>query len=325
MAESRESEPSVPEEPHRPPSPARARLALLLLVLFALLLLLRVTHWGRLDQTALFYVGLPAVIALLVVCTARPCTAVGVAMAATTVLLALSGPLLGEGLVCLVIAAPLIYGVVALVAWVCVAIRRDGPAARHALFAVPLLFGLTLEGVGGVGLLPADDRGEGEVLVDAAPDAVAAALAAPPDYGSPDALLLRAVPFPEPVGAEGAGLAVGDTRTVTFTRARSLGIGAEWVDQHMELVVVESDVRSDGGRVVFEVTEDTAFARWMDMRRAEAVWTAEGDGTRLSWAIDFERTYEPSWYFGPLQSYATDLAATYLADTFAASATEGDR
>nr|WP_232832296.1 hypothetical protein [Nocardiopsis sp. FIRDI 009] len=313
------------EEPHRPPSSARARLALLLLVLFALLLLLRVTHWGRLDQTALFYVGLPAVIALLVVCTARPRTAVGVAMATTTVLLALSGPLLGEGLVCLVIAAPLIYGVVALVAWVCVTIRRDGPGARHALFAVPLLLGLALEGVGGVSLLPTDDRGAGQVLVDAAPEEVAAALAAPPDYASPDAFLLRVVPFPEPVEAEGEGLAVGDTRTVTFTRARSLRPGADVVDQHMELVVVESEVRSDGGRVVFEVTADTAFARWMDMRRAEAVWTAEGDRTRLSWAIDFERTYEPSWYFGPLQSYTTDLAAAYLADTFAAAATEGQR
>jgi hypothetical protein len=88
----------------------------------------------------------------------------------------------------------------------------------------------------------------------------------------------------------------------------------------MELEVVESEVRADGGRVVFEVTEDAVFAKWMDMHRATATWTAAGEGTRMDWTIDYERTYEPSWYFGPIQAYTTDLAAAYLAETFATGA-----
>ncbi|MEU1899775.1 hypothetical protein ABZ512_15465 [Nocardiopsis dassonvillei] len=309
------------------PAPSRARLLLAALVLaaFAALLALRIHHWGGLDQTALFYVGLPATIALLVVFTVRARSAMGVTMAVTTLCLALAGPLLGEGMVCLLIAAPLIYGVVAVVTWTAGALVAWRDRSRHALFAVPLLFVFALEGVAGTSLLPREDRGEGHVLVPAAPHEVAAALAAPPAYAAPDALFLRAVPFPEPVSASGEGLEVGDTRHVRFTPRRTLEPGAEPTPRHMELRITGSEVREDGGRVVFEVVEDTAFANWMDMRRAEAVWRAEGDGTRLAWSIDYERTYEPSWYFGPIQSYTTDLAAEYLAATFGAAALEGSR
>lgn len=309
------------------PAPSRARLLLAALVLaaFAALLALRIHHWGGLDQTALFYVGLPATIALLVVFTVRARSAMGVTMAVTTLCLALAGPLLGEGMVCLLIAAPLIYGVVAVVTWTAGALVAWRDRSRHALFAVPLLFVLALEGVAGTSLLPRGDRGEGHVLVPATPHEVAAALAAPPAYAVPDALFLRAVPFPEPVSASGGGLEVGDTRHVRFTPRRTLEPGAEPTPRHMELRITGSEVRGDGGRVVFEVVEDTAFANWMDMRRAEAVWRAEGDGTRLAWSIDYERTYEPSWYFGPIQSYTTDLAAEYLAATFGAAALEGSR
>ncbi|MFD6953148.1 hypothetical protein A6A08_00225 [Nocardiopsis sp. TSRI0078] len=303
------------------PSPSRARwlLAGLVLAAFAALLALRIHHWGGLDQTALFYVGLPATIALLVVFTVRARSVVGVAMACTTVGLALSGPLLGEGLVCLVVAAPLVYGVVALVAWVATLVLGGGDRSQHALLSVPLLFVLALEGVAGISLLPRADTGEGHAVVSASAEGVAAALAAPPEYEAPEALFLRAVPFPRPVSASGGGLEVGDTRLVRFTPRSTLRFGDEPTPRHMELRIVESEIRGDGGRVVFEVVEDTAFANWMDMRRAEAVWRAEGTGTRLTWSIDYERTYEPSWYFGPVQSYATDLAAEYLAATFGAA------
>ncbi|WP_436891986.1 hypothetical protein [Nocardiopsis dassonvillei] len=288
--------------------------------MLAAVVALRMTHWGGLDQTALFYMGLPAGIALLVVFTARPKSTMGVSMAALTVVLAVSAFFLGEGMVCLIIAAPLLYGVVAIVTAVATSIARGGPRSQQALFAVPLLFALTLEGVAGVSLLPRADRGEGDAYTGATPAEVAAALAAPPAYAPFEAAFLRAVPFPEPVSATGAGLEVGDTRRIEFTPRVIPQIGSEPTPRHMELEIVESEVRADGGRVVFEITEDAAFAKWMDMHRATATWTAEGEGTRMSWAVDYDRTYEPSWYFGPIQAYATDLAAAYLADTFTAGA-----
>ncbi|MFE0270015.1 hypothetical protein ACFWZ7_20300 [Nocardiopsis alba] len=313
--------PAPDPETGRGASKARWTLCgLLVLVAFPALLFLRIAGYGGLDQTALFYVGLPVVIALSVVLLARPKSAVGVAVAVTTVLLLLSGPLLGEGLVCLVISAPLIYGVVALVTWMCVSRSGRDPYGPHSFIAVPVLFVLTLEGVGGLSLLPRENVGAGEVLVEAAPERVAAALAAPPEYERPEAAFLRVVPFPEPVEAVGEGLAVGDTRLVHFTPRRSLAIGAEPTPRSLELEIVESEVATDGGRVVFDVVDDTVLARWMDLRRATATWTREGDRTRLAWEFDYVRTYDPSWYFGPVQGYTTDLAAAYLAETFAAGA-----
>ncbi|MBB6121065.1 putative membrane protein [Nocardiopsis algeriensis] len=300
--------------------PVRWWLAGIVLGMFALLTVLRITSWGGLDQTALFYLGLPAVVALLVVFTFRPRSAVGVSMAVLTLFLAMSGALLGEGLVCLVIAAPLLYAVVALVAMVAERIMDSGKNSRHAFLAVPLLMALGMEGIAGTTILPRAGAGTDSVLVDAAPSRVAAALAAPPAYDEPAALFLRAVPFPQPVAAEGGGLGVGDTRTVTFTPRTTLRPGDEPTPRTMVLEIAESEVDTDGGRVVFDVVEDTAFARWMDMHQAEASWTAEDGGTRLTWTIDYDRTFEPSWYFGPVQAYATDLAAGYLGDTFAAGA-----
>lgn len=328
-AAGRRAEPGTPPsawlegEPEavRMPSPARWILAgVLVLGLFPLLVFLRLMSWGGMDQTALFYIGLPVVLALIVVLLARPQSAVGVAMAVTTVLLLLSGPLLGEGMVCLVIAAPLIYGVVALVAWVCTALSGGDRYGPHSYVAVPLLFALTLEGVAGLSLLPRQDTGVGSALVAAEPEQVAAALATPPTYESPEAFFLSAIAFPEPVEAVGEGLAVGDTRLIHFTPRTTLALDDEPTPRHMELEIIDSRVHADGGRVVFGVTDDTTLARWMDLRTATATWEREAGGTRLTWEFDYTRTYDPSWYFGPVQSYATDLAAAYLADTFAEAA-----
>ncbi|PWV45071.1 hypothetical protein [Nocardiopsis sp. L17-MgMaSL7] len=308
----------VPADGEGLPRPTTARwvLAGIVLAAFAALLAVRVTRFGGLDQTALFYVGLPAFLALLVILCVQARGGLGTAMAVTTVCLLLAGPMLGEGMVCLVISAPLIYGVVALVAWVVTSLRRRGRRHPHAMLAVPILFALAMEGIGGFSLLPREDSGTGSVLVGATPAEVAAALAAPPGYDAPDAFLLSAVPFPEPVEAVGSGLEAGDTRTVHFTPRRTLAPGAEPTPRHLGLEVAESDVRADGGRVVFEVTEDTAFANWMEMERAVATWRGEPDGTRLTWEIEYTRTYDPSWYFGPVQSHVTGLAADYLARTF---------
>ena len=66
------------------------------------------------------------------------------------------------------------------------------------------------------------------------------------------------------------------------------------------------------GRVVFAVVADTTLARWMDLRRATFDWRS-GD---LKLTLGYRRTFDPGWYFGPLQHYAVSEAAGYLATTF---------
>ncbi|ASU85623.1 hypothetical protein CDO52_24995 [Nocardiopsis gilva YIM 90087] len=300
---------------------ARWTLAAVLLALYGAMLAYRVLIAGRLEQTALFYVGLPALIAVTIVLVARPRSPGGVTMGALTIGLLLAGPMLGEGVICLVIAAPLFYLVAGIMIFALNRLTRDdGPAGPRALVALPLVAVLALEGVGGLTYLPRDSAGSAERLVDATPGQVAAALGAAPEYGDVESTLLTALPFPAPVEARGGGLQVGARRVVEFRGRPFLGLSAPSTPRGMTLEVVQSEIGADGGRVVFLVTDDTTVARWLDLRQAEATWTAEGGKTRLSWTLSYERTYDPSWYFGPVQEYAMGEAAAYLADTFAAGA-----
>ncbi|MFC3994688.1 hypothetical protein ACFOVU_02100 [Nocardiopsis sediminis] len=311
-----------PYEPDRTAG-ARARLLLAgaLTALFGALLAYRVLKAGDLEQTALFYVGIPAVIALTVVFTARPRTTAGIAIAVTTIGLLLAGPLLDEGFVCLLMAAPLFYLVAMVVGWAAGQARRGGGRSRwHAAALGPVLLLLCAEGVAGVSYLPRAEEGRAAVEVPAPPAAVAAALAAEPAYAPPRALLLRAVPFPRPTAAHGTGLDVGDRRRIAFTPRRSLGLNAEPTVRGMLLEITESRIGADGGRVVFTVVDDTTLARWLDLRTAEVTWRASGDGTRMTWTLHYHRTFEPSWYWSPIQRHAMDRAAGYLADTFATEA-----
>jgi hypothetical protein len=321
-----DADPEPPRAPRPPLAPEARRARLLLagiaLALFAAMLVAKLLDSAGAQQTALFYVGIPAVIALTVILTARPRSAVGTALATTTVGLALAGPLLNEGIVCLVIAAPLFYGVAALVGGI---VQKARSHRGRALAAAPLLLVLVAEGIGGFSLLPREDAGVATVVVQATPEQVAAALAAPPAYGEFEAPFLRAVPFPEPVSATGHGLGIGDERHVTFTPRRSLGINAGTTPRAMSLRVAQSQVSDGGGHVRLDVTSDTTLARWMDLHAADVTWEAAGAGrTRVTWALEYTRTFDPSWYFGPIQHYASGLAAEYLIDTFAATAERAD-
>lgn len=308
---------------HRRPLTSEARRARLLLAgialaLFAAMLVAKLLGSAGVQQTALFYVGIPAVIALTVILTARPRSAVGTALATTTVGLALAGPLLNEGVVCLVIAAPLFYSVAAIIGGI---VQKSRNHRGRAIAAAPLLLLLLAEGVGGFSLLPRDDVGTATVVVHATPEQVAVALAAPPAYGAFEAPFLRAVPFPEPVAATGDGLRIGDERHVTFTPRRSLGINFVTTPRTMHLRVTRSQMTDAGGHLRLDVTADTTLARWMELHTADVTWEAAGAGrTRVTWSLEYTRTFDPSWYFGPLQHYATSLASEYLVETFAEAA-----
>jgi hypothetical protein len=285
----------------RPRRTARRTLLGVVAALFVAMLTYKILKAGHLEQTALFYVGIPALIALTVVATARPRSTLGTIMAAITVGLALAGPLLDEGVVCLVVAAPLFYLCGAIVG-----VFADYARSRkgmHALLLLPLLL-FSVEGT--VASLP---RGGAATATRTAPVGadLDRALAVAPAFGPVRSPLLR-LRFPRPLRATGAGLDPGATRHIDFTPRKSLGIGARPTPRSMDLTVV----RHAPGLVVFAVTRDTTLARWLHFTEAEFRW----QGRRLSVTLRYRRTFDPGWYFGPVQRYAMGQAAAYLAETF---------
>jgi hypothetical protein len=297
-------------EPQGRPVPAptwRRPVVSLLVALFAAYLLYRILRDGRLEQSAAFYVGLPAVLAIVVAATARPRGAVGSAVVATTIGLALAGPLLGEGVICLVFSAPLFYLIAIFVAIGIESGGRSGHRGIAAIAIVPVLL-MCLEGVSPATSMPRGEQVVSERIVQAAPGEVEAALARTPAYGRPSSAFLR-LGFPRPLHATGEGLDVGDERFVTFTPRRSLGIGAKPTPRSMRLRVTESEP----GRVVFTIVQDSTAARWLDFDTAEVTWHIAGaTSTTVRWTLRYRRTFDPAWYFGPLQRYGMTQVADYL-------------
>ena len=278
------------------------------LALTAAVVLYRLTHRMGLNQTGAFFVGLPAVLAIVVALAPRATTIKGMTFKALTLGLLLSGVVLGEGFVCIVMAAPLFYLIAMPIAGLVERRRERGdPAGRtYLMVAVPVLL-VGVEGVFDVTTLPVRNRVAATATVPAGAAEVEAALASTPVFDEPLPAFLRQAGFPRPLWADGEGLHVGAARAVVLSSPEG--------PAPLHLRVVERDPN----RVVFVVDADeTPIAGWLSLRRSVVTWTETGAGsTRVRWELEFDRALAPAFYFAPLERYASRLAAGYLIRTVA--------
>ncbi|GAB2594282.1 hypothetical protein GCM10027168_28770 [Streptomyces capparidis] len=260
-----------------------------------------------LERTALCFVGLPASLAMVVGILVPQRRAVLTTAVAVTCGLAVAGPVFNESAASLLLVAPLAY-VVALAVALC-----SGTPRGRVLVVVALL-GLCAEGV--VASLPRDGSVTVTRVVRVAPEEMHRVLAGAPEFSARPPLFLRlGFPLPRQVTVDGASgaLAVGDERVVSFTSRMPLGIGVQPEPRVLRLRVTEREER----RVVFQVVRDTALHRWVRLRYTEVSWRASAAGhSEVEWKLGYRRTFDPAWYFGPLQGYGAERAADYLADAF---------
>jgi len=99
---------------------------------------------GKLEQTAVLFVGMPAVLAILLAMIPKAKTAMGGIMKGITIALLLSGPLLGEGFICILMASPIFYGVGLLVGAVADSNREKRQTTLSCLLL--LLLPMSIEG-----------------------------------------------------------------------------------------------------------------------------------------------------------------------------------
>ncbi len=287
-----------PDPPSRP-----WRLAAFALALALASLAYRWLVWGRLEQTSALFIGLPALLAIALALAPPAKSALGVAMKGTTLGLLLSGVLLGEGFICILMAAPLFYLVAFVIGWLFQNSRGD--KRRPTLLALLIFLPQGLEGTHEQLSFARDESVQVSRVVDGTPHEVERALGAVPRFDRPLPFYLR-LGFPRPERARGSGLRVGDTRVVRFG-------GGEGRPGELSLLVVEAAP----GRAVFRASSDAShIAHWLDWREAEVRWQALDAGhTRVTWTMRYVRRLDPAWYFGPWERYAVTLAAGYLADT----------
>jgi hypothetical protein len=265
-------------------------------------------HSERLDESAALFIGLPTILAVALTLTPKAKSATGMIMKGMTIALLMSGPVLKEGLLCVLFASPLFYLVGAIVGW---AIdrdrrrRREGQPGVYSLVLIPLLLA-SLEGVSPALTLGTRISVQAERMVPGSAATIEARLSSQPEFSRPLPAFLR-VRFPRPSAAEGEGLSVGDRRTMVYPGKSGV--------RKLVFVVAE---RSPGYVRFRAVSDDTKIGTWLTWQDAEVRWVEATDGTtRVQWILHFDRRLSPAWYFGPLQSFGASEAAGYLIDALA--------
>ncbi len=291
------------EAPSRGPDARRTGLVVLILALTVASLAYRLLVQHRLEQSAALFVGLPAALALMLCMTPRARSPMAILLKGVTLALLVSGIFFGEGFVCILFAAPLFYGVAVIIGLFAEWIRRRRPGAGRTAYgwaALPF-FALAIEGVSPMTSFPRDETVVAVAHVDAAPEAVAAALAARPDFEVPLPASLS-IGYPRPVRVAGEGLELGARRVVHMA-------GGEGRPGDLVLEVSE---RRDGFVRFRAVSDASHVAHWLAWVDSTVAWTPEGDGTRVAWTIRYRRLLDPAWYFGPAERGAVRATAGYL-------------
>jgi hypothetical protein len=222
----------------------------------------------------------------------------------------MSGILLGEGFICILMAAPLFYLVGTLIA---IAADYAGKKAkerqRTTLCLILLIFvPLSLEGTSDRLSFDRNETVEIDRIVGASAAEVKRAMEQTPEFNQPLPFYLR-LGFPRPVHAEGGGVTIGDQRIVDFA-------GGEGRPGRLVLEVAEHKP----GFISFRALSDTShISHWLVWNEAVVSWNEIAPGkTRVCWTLRFTRRLDPAWYFVPWERYAVGLAAGYLIDTVAA-------
>ena len=290
------------EQPQKSPlSSSQFSLIVLILALAAGSVMYRLIVWKRLEQTSLLFIGIPAVLATFLAVAPGAKTTLGGIMRGITLFLLLSGVLLGEGFICIVMAAPLFYAV-GVVVGMLLGPGRKGLDSTTRICVILLLLPMSLEGLSPALSFNRNETVQASQLVDASAEQVGQALGAVPRTDVRLPLYLR-MGFPRPVEAAGSGLEVGSTRTIHFA-------GGEG---HPGDLVLRVDQSRPGYLHYSAVSDGSEVAHWLAWQTSEIIWIpVDAQHTRVTWTLRFERKLDPAWYFGPWERYAARLAAQSL-------------
>ena len=270
-----------------------------------------------LQQTAALFIGVPTLLAIVVVFFVSPRSGVGVACKAVTIGLLVSMLFLWEGVLCVVMSAPLFYGVAVVIGTVVSKARRtSGKPTDTAFFCLALLalIPMNLEGVTAATSFDRNESVEETRIVHASPDAVQRALFQPPRFHRALPLYLRAG-FPVPIS----------------TRIEGNSVGAQWVIRFLGGEMRLDRIAHQAGNLVLKIEEmqpglirwraisdDSHMPHFLGWQEASVRWEKRDEQTTsVTWTLRYRRNLDPAWYFAPWEHYAVRLAAGYLIDSVA--------
>lgn len=261
------------------------------------------------EQTALMFIGLPTLLALLL-CAAPPTrTITGSIMKGITLFLLMLAILLIEGFICILMAAPFFYSIGFIIGIFADKARAQNHISRMHCVVVAVILLFSLEGINERLSFSREEVIEVCCEHHASLEETAAILARGPCFEWWDLPTYLKMGFPYPVKIQGDGLKAGDRWQIDF--AGGEGKPGSLVAQVM--------LAEPGHYVVQKISDGSHIAHWMEWRQAEWFLDAKDNGvTQVRLRMSYRRMLDPAWYFGPVQRYGVRLAGEYFLDqTFA--------
>jgi hypothetical protein len=304
---------------HDPGEATRARIALATLIVAVAIgaIAYRVIISHNLQQTAALFIGIPAVLAIVVVFGVSPDSASGIACKAVTIGLLVSLLFLWEGMLCVLMSAPLFYAIAIAISYAMREARdadKRGKITLRSCVILLVIVPMSLEGVTEFTTVNRQESVAASQMVAASSDAVERALFEPPRFDRLRPLYLGAG-FPSPVATRIEHNSEETRWVIQMRGGEMLLTGMEPRMGNLTLRLEEARPGLVRWRAISDTSHMTHFLIW---REIEVQWHAvDASTTRVTWTLRYLRGLDPAWYFGPMERYAARLAAGYLIDSVA--------
>jgi len=296
---------------------ARVTLAAVVVVVAVASFLFRGIQSAAFHQSSALFIGIPALLAIAALFTPTPRSATGVACKSVTIGLLVSLLFLREGMLCVLMSAPLFYAVAVVIGLIIDYLhgnsRTTGGTTLSCvalLLLVPMMFEGVTEGTSfGRNTTVSETR-----IVRASSADVERALVTRPRFERPLPWYL-ALGFPRPTSMRIEG-DVGVERWVIRMRGGEMRLnGMEPRAGDLVLALAE---RRPGLIRWNAISDDSHMTHFLSWRSAQVEWQMiDAQTTRVTWTLRYRRGLDPAWYFGPWENYAARLASGYLIDVVA--------
>ena len=269
-----------------------------------------------LNDSALLYIGVPFIMALVISLTPRMKSVMGGAMKAVTIAILLSAPIFNEGFLCILFAAPIFYSVAAVCALILSALKdasqKRGKDRLKLAGLTVIIASLSLEGSHEQFSIERYQEASYTTVLPIGIDALKSQLENPFEDYEPEKISLPFFlsVFPKPVSAVGGGLQIGDRIELQYEYPK-------WfvANIHKGSAVYELVDSQENGLIYSIEQDDSYLSHYLTWHSSEVYWREISETeTEVTWRLSYERKLDPSWYFGPMEQYAVWLTAKTLVE-----------
>lgn len=256
------------------------------------------------EQTSILFVGIPALITLIVIkYSGTPKSIYGVVFKTLTLFLLMTSILFGEGLVCIIFMAPIFYGVAALIVVIIKLLKDKNKSSLNTFILAPII--LLIAEVGNIKTIPKTQVVTTELSVNKT--VTLAELNQSPNFLNQFPTFFK-LGFPKPIAISGTGINIGDHRKIKF-ESNTKGVGT----LHLQIK------HKTNNSVTFELIDDsTHINHWLSWKEITInINNNEAKKTStITWTTHFNCDLGPSWYFEPIEKYGVEVMNTHLLNTF---------